>query len=134
MAKMTKKKAFNQIIDILHERGEEALENIMLHEVELLSKKTSGKGNKKNNEINSQIRAKIQDVLAAADSPMGATEIMEAIDISDIEGLDKLSLSKINANLSIMGKTDKTINKSKDKRRSVFSIGTGQGFTVKDED
>lgn len=132
--KMTKKEAFNQIIAILHEQGEEALENIMAHEVELLAKKTSGKGNKKNLEINAQIRAKILDVLTAADSPMGATEIMEAVDISNIEGLNKLSLSKINANLSIMGKTDKTINKSKDKRRSVFSIGTGQGFTMKDEE
>lgn len=132
MSKLTKKEAFNQIISILHEQGEEALENIMIHEVELLAKKTGGKGNKKNAEINEQIRAKILDVLTAADAPMGATEIMEAVDISDIEGLDKLSLSKVNANLSIMGKTEKTIDKTKDKRRSVFSIGSGIGFIVKE--
>ena len=126
---MTKKEKFQTIINILTTVSADAeLITAMEHEIELLDKKGS-KGNAKKQEANLELGNRIVDLLTESEGALTATEILENVDFSNIEGIEKLSLPKINAVLSNLGKVQKKINKSKDKKRTVFTIGTGEGFT-----
>jgi hypothetical protein len=127
--KVTKKDNFTAIYDFLKNNGQESLATVMEHELELLEKKSNSGGKKTNKtaKINAQLKERVLEMLQGGDS-MTATQIMKGLDISGIEGLAELSLPKITRLLTDMGKVDKTLDRSKDKKGATFKIGTGNGF------
>lgn len=129
---MTKKETFQTVISVLVNVGaDEDLVTAMKHELDLLEKKNS-KANSEKQEANIELGNRVLDLLTDSDNGLTATEIMENVDFSNIKGIEKLSLPKINAVLSNLGKVQKKINKGRDKKRTVFTIGTGEGFNNKE--
>ena len=127
--KVTKKDNFTAIYDFLKNNGQESLATVMEHELELLAKKSNSGGNKTNKtaKINAKLKERVLEMLKNGDS-LTATQIMKGLDISGIEGLAELSLPKITRLLTDMGKVDKTLDRSKDKKGATFKLGTGNGF------
>lgn len=126
--KMTKNDNYNAIKEILSKmEGTESLITFIEHEQELLAKKSNNKGESKMAKLNEQLDERIHDVLVLY-GPLSASEIVTNVDLTGIEGLEKVTLPKINSRLSYMGKTKKEIDRIVDKKNVRFSVGTGEGF------
>ena len=125
--KITKKDRYNEIIAILEKmENTEELVQFVQHEVELLNRKTNSPRKKPNAEANGRLDEKILEVLGETETPMTASAILVAV--GNIEGIDTLTLPRINSRLSYLGKETKQIDRSKTKKGVLFSIGTGTGF------
>lgn len=129
--KVTKNDNFNAIKEILSKmEGTEALIEFINHEQELLAKKSNSKGESKMAKINAQLDENILALLQER-GPLSASEIVEKVSIDNIEGLEKVTLPKINSRLSYLGKEAKQIDRIVDKKSVTFAIGTGNGFKTK---
>lgn len=129
--KVTKNDNYNAIKEILSKmEGTEVLIAFIEHEQELLAKKSSSKGESKMAKINGQLDENILALLQERDR-LSASEIVEMVRIDNIEGLEKVTLPKINSRLSFLGKEAKQIDRIVDKKSVTFAIGTGNGFKTK---
>lgn len=111
--KITKREVINAMLAEEVIQANEVYVNYLNHEIELLDKKSANHKPTKNQEANVAIKDAIADVLANAESGMSATDIAKAVDIS---------VQKATALLKQMVEIDKTVNKTIDKRKAVFSI------------
>ena len=115
--KITKKERFAQLYAIV-EKSSATDKNELLgfidHEVELLEKKTSSKGQTKNQRENEEIKAKMLEDFTTFDKPITVTEYEKFVDHT-------YTMQKITAlftQLVADGKLIKTI----DKKKSYFSL------------
>ena len=114
--KITKKEYFNAIIEIATENGRQDIVDFATHEIELLNKKASYKGQTKVQEANEQIKNVILDTLTKLGKFVTITELQNAN-----EELAQLSNQKISALLKQLVDT-KVINKQVDKKKAYFSM------------
>jgi hypothetical protein len=127
--KITKRDRFNTIINWAEEKGDEDMRAFAEHEIELLDNKKSGtKSETKAQKINKVLDERIMAVLENAEEPLTASGVMSLVDISGIEGLDSLTLPKVTNRLTALGKVGGRVDRIKDKRSVLFSVGTGEGF------
>ena len=129
--KVTKKDRMNEIIDILNELGgHDELVEFIEHEIDLLNRKKSNKKDK-NADVNAALDDRILEVLNEAEGGLAASTILAKV--GAIEGIDVLTLPKINSRLSHLGKEAGKIDREKTKKGSIFILGTGQGFNTSEE-
>ena len=128
--KVTKKDRFTEIRNILKEMGKDELVEFIDHELELVSKKSTSKKATANQEANAQLDERILNLLGEHDGGLTASQILNQVDISGIEGLADLSLPKINNRLTALGKEQKKVDRHKDKRTVLFKLGTGDGYNT----
>lgn len=121
--KVTIKDRFTEIEGILRDGGYDDLADFMLERIEKLNKKSPSKAGSKNDDV---ISERILALLENSEG-MTATEIYNALDVSDLEDV-VLSLPKITARLTYLGKTEKKIDRMTDKKRVYFVLGSGVGF------
>jgi hypothetical protein len=126
--KITKKDRFTEIRDILKELGKDELVEFIDHEVELLSKKSTSKKAVANQTINAELDERILELLGEYEDGLTASQILNKMDVSGIEGLADLSLPKINTRLTALGKEQK-VDRKKEKKVVLFKLGTGDGFS-----
>ena len=114
MTKVTKRDNFNAIIEVLKAQGEDALVEVMEHEIELLNKK-SNKPSKADVQRKADNEALANRVLEVLDKPMTASEIAKVLSTDEVQ----YSNQKISAILRQLGdKVAKTVEKGK----SYFSV------------
>lgn len=111
--KITKREVINAMLAEEAIQANEVYVNYLNHEIELLDKKSANHKPTKNQETNVAIKADIVKVLEDVEGGMSATDIAKAVDIS---------VQKATALLKQMVEIDKTVNKTIDKRKAVFSI------------
>lgn len=128
--KVTKKDRFTEIRNILKEMGKDELVEFIDHELELVSKKSTSKKATANQEANAQLDERILKLLGEHEGGLTASQVLNQVDISGIEGLADLSLPKINNRLTALGKEQKKVDRKKDKRTVLFKLGTGDGYNT----
>jgi DNA-binding transcriptional regulator GbsR (MarR family) len=114
--KITKKEYFNAIIEIATENGRQDIVDFATHEIELLNKKASYKGQTKVQEANEQIKNVIVATLTELARFVTITELQTAN-----EELAQLSNQKISALLKQLVDTG-IINKQVDKKKAYFGM------------
>lgn len=118
--KMTKKETINLLIDVL--MGNQEVEDMqifvdfLVHERELLEKKSSNSGQTKTQKENEVIKDKIVDTLKGLDRPVMITELQEA----NAE-LANFSNQKISALLTQLVNS-KVVNRVVDKKKAYFTL------------
>lgn len=128
--KVTKKDRFTEIRAILEELGKTELVEFIDHELELVSKKSTSKKATANQEANAELDERILKLLGEHEGGLTASQVLNQVDISGIEGLADLSLPKINNRLTALGKEQKKVDRKKDKRTVLFKLGTGEGYNT----
>ena len=118
--KMTKKETINLLIDVLNGTKEvedmQIFVDFLVHERELLEKKSSNSGQTKTQKENEGIKDKIVETLKGLDRPVIITELQEA----NVE-LANLSNQKISALLKQL--VDNGIVKREvDKKKAYFTL------------
>lgn len=114
--KITKKEYFNAIIEIATENGRQDIVDFATHEIELLNKKASYKGQTKVQEANEQIKNVIVATLTELAKFVTITELQNAN-----EELAQLSNQKISALLKQLF-DNKVINKKVEKKKAYFGM------------
>lgn len=114
MQKITKKEMFNLIKVQVADNAE--MVAFIDHEIELLEKKASKKGETATQKANVGLKAIIVEALGNANAPMTVTEILK----SD-ERLAELSNQKVSALLKQLVETNEVV-KTIDKKKSFFSL------------
>lgn len=131
--KVTKRDNFNAIIEILNEQGRDDLAVVMEHEIELMNKKVGKPSVNKNAKQNTVLDERVLTVLEDGEART-ATQILNLVDISGIEGLEAVSLPRITARLKDLGVKAGKVDKIQEKGKTYFRLGTGVGFPVKEDD
>lgn len=131
--KPTKKDMFNLIDALVLASGHEkrvAMHDFILHEIDLLDRKTSKAKEAKENGVNDDIAILALDVLEEAGKPLTVTEIMQDTRISDFRYEVKVkggTETKVVTNQklsSIISKLEKdgTVVRTEEKKKAYFSI------------
>jgi len=115
MEKVTKRTMFEQIKANYPLKAEEVA--FINHEIELLVKKNSYKSTKptKTQVANVELKARIADVLAEAEAPMLAGDVLKALNDEALSG------SKVTSMLTQM-KKDGVVVRTEDKRKAYFAL------------
>lgn len=122
--KVTKKENFGAIKDILIEMGRTDLAEVMAHEIELLSRKSTKATQTKTQKENKGVAEMLINELAKVGTPTTITDLMnnsEVIKAYRLENGNPLSNQKISAIFKIL-KDENKIIKVTDKKKSYFSI------------
>ena len=115
MTKVTKKERFEEMVKLFGEMGRNDLVEFAQHEIELLEKKASSKGQTATQKANEEIKAKIIEYLVA-----NATEKYTITDLTkNVEELEGLSNQKVSALCKQLVDSN-TIAKEIDKKKSYF--------------
>lgn len=118
--KMTKKETINLLIDVLNGTKEvedmQIFVDFLVHERELLEKKSSNSGQTKTQKENETIKEKIVETLKGLDRPVMITELQEA----NAE-LANFSNQKISALLTQLVNS-KIVNRVVDKKKAYFTL------------
>lgn len=115
--RVTKKENFEVIRGLLVEMGREDLAEVMAHEIELVSKKRAGQT--KAQKANEGLVEIVYDILANAEAPMTATEILNVAKENGVEGI--ASNQKVSALLKMLG--NRVVKEVKGKK-STFRVAT----------
>lgn len=115
--RVTKKENFEVIRGLLVEMGREDLAEVMAHEIELVSKKRAGQT--KAQKANEGLVEIVYDILANAEAPMTATEILNVAKDNGVEGI--ASNQKVSALLKMLG--NRVVKEVKGKK-STFRVAT----------
>lgn len=117
MTKVTKRENFEAIVAVLEQAGKPDLVEVMKHELELLAKKNSYKSTKptKTQVANAGLKEQIVSILADAEKPMTASEVLKALADESLSG------SKVTAMLTQL-KNDGQVVRTEDKRKAFFSL------------
>lgn len=115
--RVTKKENFAKIEAILRGMGEDVLADVMVHEIELASKKRAGQT--KAQKENAGLVEIVYDILAKATEPMTATDILNVAKEDGVEGI--ASNQKVSALLKMLG--NRVVKEVKGKK-STFRVAT----------
>ena len=116
--KTTKKENFGVIANILKEMGREDLEQVMLHEIELIENKASRAKATKNQIANEGIKATILKTFENATKPMTITEL-----ISTTPELAEYTNQKVSALVSqLLVKNGGTVERLQEGKVARFTI------------
>lgn len=115
--RVTKKENFEVIRGLLVEMGREDLAEVMAHEIELVSKKRAGQT--KAQKANEGLVEIVYDILANAEAPMTATEILNVAKENGVEEI--ASNQKVSALLKMLG--NRVVKEVKGKK-STFRVAT----------
>ena len=94
----------------------EMVDNFLIHELELLAKKSASKKPSKKNEENEVLKAKIVEVLGTFENGATVSEILGASE--DFSGMSNQKISALVRQLVLNG----TVVKTTDKKKSIFSV------------
>lgn len=119
--KMTKKEMFAEIIKMIKGEDYSVSEDKMVefceHEIELLSKKSSGSGKPTKTQLeNESYKEVILEALAVADKPMTISELMEKT-----EGLAGLKNQRVSALMTQLKNAEKVV-RTMEKKKAYFSL------------
>lgn len=116
--KTTKKENFGVIANILKEMGREDLEQVMLHEIELIENKASKAKATKNQVANAGIKETIIKALNEIGEPVTITEL-----IAQVPELNEMTNQKVSALMTQL-KNDGIVARLQDKKVAKFTIAT----------
>lgn len=125
--RVTKKENFEVIRGLLVEMGREDLAEVMAHEIELVSKKRAGQT--KAQKANEGLVEIVYDILANAEAPMTATEILNVAKENGVEGI--ASNQKVSALLKMLG--NRVVKEVKGKK-STFRVATEDEMATAEEE